>query len=115
MYTPSEKCPTREAVVQKGEGLLTIKDLADKESMYNNARMFSQIDINPGCSIGYHPHINETEFYYIIKGEGIFNDNGTEIPVHVGDVCATGYGEYHSLKNTGTELLSIIALIVLDK
>jgi len=76
--------------------------------------MFSQIDIEPGCSIGYHPHNNETEFYYIIKGEGLFNDNGTEIPVKVGDFCATGYGEYHSLKNTGTELLSIVALIVLE-
>ena len=114
MFIPSEKCPTREQVVQKGEGLLTIKDLAFKEDMYGKARMFSQIDIEPGNSIGYHPHNNETEFYYIIKGEGLFNDNGTEIPVKVGDVCATGYGEFHSLKNTGTELLSIVALIVLE-
>lgn len=59
--------------------------------------------MDPGCSIGDHPHDHETEFYYIIKGEGVFNDNGKEIVVRPGDICATGYGEVHGLENRGTE------------
>ena len=67
-----------------------------------------------GCSIGDHPHVDETEFYYIIKGQGLFNDNGTPKAVTVGDICATGYGEVHGLENTGDEDLEIMALIVLN-
>ena len=72
----------------------------------------NHVTVDPGCSIGDHPHDHETEFYYIIKGEGVFNDNGKEIVVRPGDICATGYGEVHGLENRGTEPVELIALIV---
>lgn len=95
MFTPSDKCPRRDACVQNGKGLIHMKDLTDKAGLYNHGRLFAHVTIDPGCSIGDHPHDHETEFYYIIKGEGVFNDNGTEIVVRPGDICATGYGEVH--------------------
>ena len=98
MFTPSDKCPRRDACVQNGKGLIHMKDLTDKEGLYNHGRLF--------------PHDHETEFYYIIKGEGVFNDNGKEIVVRPGDICATGYGEVHGLENRGTEPVELIALIV---
>ena len=114
MVTTSEKCNRREACVQNGKGIIRIKDLTDKEGLYGHGRMFAHVTLEPGCSIGYHPHVNETEFYYIIKGEGVFNDNGTEVTVHAGDICATGYGEGHGMENRTEENLEMIALIVLD-
>ena len=98
MFTPSDKCPRRDACVQNGKGLIHMKDLTDKEGLYNHGRLFA--------------HDHETEFYYIIKGEGVFNDNGKEIVVRPGDICATGYGEVHGLENRGTEPVELIALIV---
>jgi len=112
MFTPSDKCPRRDACVQNGKGLIHMKDLTDKEGLYNHGRLFAHVTIDPGCSIGDHPHNHETEFYYIIKGEGVFNDNGTEVVVRPGDICATGYGEVHGLENRGTEPVELIALIV---
>ena len=78
----------------------------------DHGRLFAHVTVDPGCSIGDHPHDHETEFYYIIKGEGVFNDNGKEIVVRPGDICATGYGEVHGLENRGTEPVELIALIV---
>ena len=80
--------------------------------MHSTSRQAKRCISDPGCSIGDHPHDHETEFYYIIKGEGVFNDNGKEIVVRPGDICATGYGEVHGLENRGTEPVELIALIV---
>ena len=112
MYTLSGNCPAKDVCVQNGKGLIHIKELTDKAGLYDHGRLFAPVKVNPVCSIGYHTHEHETEFYYIIKGEGVFNDNGKEIVVRPGDICATGYGEVHGLENRGTEPVELIALIV---
>lgn len=62
MFTPSDKCPRRDACVQNGKGLIHMKDLTDKEGLYNHGRLFAHVTVDPGCSIGDHPHDHETEF-----------------------------------------------------
>ena len=114
MYTRSENCPTRDICIQNGTGLVHLKDLTDKEGLYGHGRMFAHVTIQPGCSIGDHPHVHETEFYYILKGEGVFNDNGTEVTVRAGDICATGFGEVHGMENRSDAPLELIALIVME-
>ena len=114
MYTLSENCPRKDVCVQNGKGLIHIKDLTDKEGLYGHGRMFSHVTVDPGCSIGYHNHEHETEFYYIIKGEAVFNDDGKEVIVHAGDICATGYGQHHGLENRTEEPVELIALIVME-
>ena len=114
MITRSENCPRRDACVQQGKGLIHMKDLTDKEGLYGHGRLFAHVTVNPGCSIGYHPHEHETEFYYIIKGEAVFNDDGVETVVRPGDICATGYGQFHGLENRTDEPVELIALIVME-
>lgn len=114
MYTLSENCPRVDTCVQNGQGLIHIKHLTDKEGLYGHGRMFAHVTVDPGCSIGYHAHNHETEFYYIIKGEGVFNDDGKEVIVHAGDICATGYGQSHGLENKSSEPVEMIALIVME-
>ena len=114
MYTLSENCPRKDIRVWEGKGLIHVKDLTDKEGLYNHGRLFTQTTVNPGCSIGYHTHEHETEFYYIIKGEAVFNDNGKEVLLHAGDIGATGYGEGHGLENRTDEPVEMIALIITE-
>ena len=114
MYTLSENCPRKDACIREGKGLIHIKELTDKEGLYGHGRMFAHITVDPGCSIGYHDHQHETEFYYIIKGEAVFNDNGKEVLVHAGDICATGYGQSHGLENKTDGPVELIALIVME-
>lgn len=112
MYTLSGNCPTKDVCVQNGKGLIHIKELTDKAGLYDHGRLFAHVTVNPGCSIGYHTHEHETEFYYIIKGEAVFNDDGKEVILHPGDIGATGYGQGHGLENKTDEPVELIALIV---
>jgi mannose-6-phosphate isomerase-like protein (cupin superfamily) len=76
--------------------------------------MFGKMVIEPGCSIGAHTHDTETEYYYILSGEGVFDDNGKITTVYPGDNTFTGGGEYHALANKTNEALVVLAVIVLD-
>ncbi len=95
-----------------GEGQATVNIIEPPDGLNKKGRMFSHIVLDPGASISYHQHTGDTEWYYIIKGEGVFNDNGKEVQVSGGDVCETPHGESHSLKNTGDNKLEMIALVL---
>lgn len=97
----------------QGEGEITVRHLlnGDKE-LYDKGRVFCHSTLQPGCGLGYHVHTNEMEAYYIYSGHGQFNDNGVISEVTAGDVTLTQSGEGHALKNTGTEPLEFIALIL---
>ena len=114
MYTLSENCLRVDTCVQNGQGLIHIKHLTDKEGLYGHGRMFAHVTVDPGCSIGYHDHQHETEFYYIIKGEAVFQDDDKVVLLHAGDIGATGYGHLHGLINRTTEPVELIALIVME-
>jgi len=97
--------------LRDGEGITHLTHLLDG-SAEKNARMFAEIILNPGCSIGYHSHDSETEYYFILSGAGTVNDNGKEVQVNQGDSVVTGNGASHSIKNTGSVPLVFLAVIV---
>jgi mannose-6-phosphate isomerase-like protein (cupin superfamily) len=114
VHTSSEALPREKKSIQKGNGLIEVKSLATLEQMYGHARLFGHIRVDPGCSIGSHCHEHETEFYYILKGEAAFDDNGSEVVMRPGDLSATGYGQRHGLENRSLEPVELIALIVME-
>ena len=66
------------------------------------------------CSLGYHEHHGESETYYILAGQGEYNDNGAYRPVSAGDITYTSSGKGHGLSNTGNTDLVFMALIIKD-
>jgi len=97
--------------MRDGEGAVHFTYLLDG-STQKNARMFAELTLNPGSSIGYHRHDSETEYYFILSGTGIVNDDGKEVEVKQGDSVITGNGASHSIKNTGSVPLVFHAVIV---
>ncbi|MDR2618798.1 MAG: cupin domain-containing protein [Treponema sp.] len=97
--------------MRDGEGTVQLIHLLDAGGE-KNARMFAEITLKPGCSIGYHQHNSETEYFFIISGTGTVKDDGKEVQVKQGDSIITGNGAFHSIKNTGTEPLVFHAVIV---
>ena len=97
--------------MRDGEGTAHLTYLLDANSQ-KNARLFAEISLNPGCSIGYHQHNSETEYFFIISGTGIVNDNGKEVEIKQGDSIITGNGASHSIKNTGSVPLVFHAIII---
>jgi mannose-6-phosphate isomerase-like protein (cupin superfamily) len=97
--------------LRNGEGITHLTYLLDATTE-KNARMFAEIVLNPGCSIGYHRHDSETEYYFILSGTGIVNDDGKEIAVKQGDSVITGNGASHSIINNGAVPLVLHAIII---
>lgn len=95
-----------------GRGRLTMEKLIDGEQLNGKCGLFAKVTMDPQASLGYHEHHGETETYYILSGQGIYDDNGTKVPASAGDVffCEDGCG--HAIENTGSEPLVFIALII---
>lgn len=98
--------------VAGGAGYILKEMLLDEAQLGAHCKMFSEVTLKPGCELGYHEHHGETETYYLLKGEGVYNDNGEHYRVAAGDVtfCADGNG--HGLVNDKEEDIVFVALIL---
>lgn len=90
--------------------LRNIREGADE--LYGKGRIFSHLYLEKDCEVGWHIHQGDGEVYYILKGEGEYNDNGTIVTVRPGDVTFVDAGEGHSLINKNDETLEAIALVL---
>lgn len=95
-----------------GEGRTAIRRLAPAEVLPGNCRLAAEIRLDPGCSIGSHEHMGETEIFYFTSGTGRADDNGETVDVGPGDVLVTGNAS-HAVTNTGSEPLIFTAVIIL--
>lgn len=111
----SERTATVREAMRGGPGSVAMTDIADKNEMYGAARLFSTVLLKPGCGIGYHVHTGESEIFCVVRGTAVYNDNGIEREITVGDVAVCRDGEGHSVENRGTEDVELIALIPLNK
>ena len=82
------------------------------EEMYNKGRVFSHVVLEKNCEVGWHIHNGDGETYYIIRGEGQYNDNGEMITLYTGDVAFVDAGQGHSIINLKDEPLELIALVL---
>ena len=95
-----------------GNGTVEITNFATPEELNSKGRLFANITLNPGCGIGFHMHEGESELFYVIKGQALYNDNGTEYPVSAGDVMICPSGTGHAVSNNGEEVVELCAVIV---
>ena len=96
-----------------GAGEVVVTNLMDAQQMAHT-RLFSTLTLETGCSIGEHDHVNETEYYWILAGEGIVTEKDGDHRVRVGDLVVTGGGARHAIRNEREETLILLALIILD-
>ncbi len=95
-----------------GNGTVELTSFATPAELYDKGRLFANITLKPGCSIGYHVHEKDSELFYIMKGEALYNDNGAECTVNAGDVTICPAGAGHAIANNGGETVEICAVIV---
>ena len=95
-----------------GKGNVELLHILGEDGLNQRGRLFAEITLEPGCSIGYHEHHGESEIFYILQGQGIVSDNGTPVSVKAGDCAICQDGQGHSIENTGNEMLRFMALII---
>lgn len=99
-----------------GKGHVLIEPLLGEKELAGQCGLYAKVILEPGCSLGYHFHHSESETYYILAGQGTYNDNGKNIPVKAGDVTFCPDGEGHSLENSEKAgNLIFMALIIKNK
>lgn len=95
-----------------GKGTAHVYHIQSSEELGKAGRLYARVVLDPGCSVGWHQHVGETEPYYILKGEGTFIDNDeSKTIVTPGQICTIENGHYHSIENNGSEPLEFMALI----
>ncbi|MBQ7896791.1 MAG: cupin domain-containing protein [Clostridia bacterium] len=114
MYKKAEELKTQIKLNSLGKEKMLKTNLADFDEWNKKVRLFSLIQVKPGEEVEYHMHVGESEAFYILSGQGIYNDNGNKVDVTPGMVTLTPSGQGHSIKNTGDEMLVFIALIIVE-
>lgn len=108
----TEKTVRRVENMAGGKGHVIIEELLNAEQLAGKCGLYARVIIEPNCTLGYHEHHGETETYYILSGEGNYDDNGVTVPVKAGDVTFCKDGNGHALENTGDTDLVFMALII---
>lgn len=114
MYKKIDQLKTETKLNNEGKEKMFKTNLADFDGWDPKVRLYSLVQVKPGEEVDFHTHIGESETFFILSGQGIYNDNGNIVDVTPGMVTFTPSGQGHSIKNTGNDLLSFIALIVVE-
>lgn len=97
-----------------GEGTVNLLGAVPPEFLPQKCRLFSVVTLDKGCSIGRHTHEGETEFFYVLQGQGVLDDNGTITALNQGDCSICRSGEYHGIANEKDTPLKFVAAIIRD-
>ncbi len=98
-----------------GAGCMEVQHMLTGDEFSGAGRLCGRNTLKPGCSVGIHTHTGDYEVYYILEGEGMYHDNGKDIPVKAGDITYAWDGETHGMENTGQKDLVFLALILFTK
>ena len=114
MYKEIKEFKTETKLNKDGTEKMFKTNLADFDAWDPRVRLFSLIQVKPGEEVDYHMHVGESETFFFMSGQGIYNDNGTKVEITPGMVTLTPSGQGHSVQNTGDEMLVFIAMIVVE-
>lgn len=97
---------------QGGNGVAEIVHLFKPEEVNQRLKLCAVITLKPGCSIGYHRHVDEDEIFYVMQGTAMILDNGKKERIEAGDGHMLKGGQSHSIENIGDTPLKVFALII---
>ena len=95
-----------------GVGAIHIEKILDEE-LADKCGLYAKVTIPAGSVLGYHEHHGNGESYFVLSGEGVYDDNGEKRIVRAGESTWTPNGSGHGFDNSqGKEDLVFMALIV---
>ena len=101
--------------VQGGEGSPKFRHLFTPEELGNRGELLAVITLEPGESVGVHPHETNGEAYVILEGAATVTEDGQARELHVGDAEFCADGHTHSIRNHTAAPTRFLAVIVPNK
>ncbi len=110
-----EQTKTSKTDMFGGSGAVQFRHLLNgTDEMNGKGRLCAIATIQPGDSIGPHVHEAESELFYILSGQGEYNDGGEIVSCGPGDVLHDFVGGLHAIRNTGDVPLEFLAVILYE-
>ena len=98
--------------IRGGEGVIHTYHLLEPEELRGHGTLCSVMLIEPGSSLGKHPHGPDGEIYILLEGELTVDDNGAVSTMKAGDTMFTTDNEYHSVRNDSDTTAKLIAIVI---
>ena len=114
IHRKSEMINEQKPNLRGGEGSPNFCHILPKEAMGNWATLASVVTLQPGESVGEHPHVDNGELYLVLSGKVVVVEDGVEQELFPGDTEFCAHGHVHSIRNHTDEPASFLALIVTD-
>ncbi len=103
---------SEEAHAQGGAGVIHFQHLFSSEELGGRMKMCSIVTLQPGDSVGEHPHKDNGEVYFILTGGAMIAEDGVETELFAGDAEFCADGHTHAIRNHTDSPMSFLALIV---
>lgn len=97
-----------------GLGKGEYRSVIPPELLKDEVKFFNIISLEPGASIGVHPHEGNYEVYIVLEGQALIHDDGENILCEAGDANFCADGKSHGISNPGKEPLVFLACIVYE-
>ena len=94
-----------------GKGVLDFTHIFEGEEL-DKTRMFAVITVQPGDSIGTHPHEGEGEAYLILDGAATVSEDGVDYILDAGDAEYCSGGHTHALLNHTDRPVTLLAIVI---
>ena len=98
-----------------GVGDLAFRHLFSGEELGGRADLFAIVTLEPGQSVGEHPHTTNGEAYVILTGSATVIEDGVSRILNPGDAEFCADSHTHSIENHTDEPASFLALIMKDR
>lgn len=103
---------TARANMRGGNGTIHGVTIFEPEEV-TKTRIFSVLTLQPGDSVGIHPHEVEGEAYLILEGEAVVTEDGVDYLLHAGDAEYCTDGHTHGVANQSDKPVSLLAIVIL--
>ena len=94
-----------------GKGVLDFTHIFEGDEL-DKTRMFAVITVQPGDSIGTHPHEGEGEAYLILDGAATVSEDGVDYILDAGDAEYCSGGHTHALLNHTDRPVTLLAIVI---
>lgn len=98
-----------------GVGDLDFCHLFTGAELGGRADLFAIVTLEPGQSVGEHPHTANGEAYVVLSGAVTVTEDGESRVLNPGDAEFCADGHTHSIRNHTDEPATFLALIMADR
>jgi len=95
-----------------GTGKIAIRQVLEKGDSQVGIRFMHDDTLEPGTTIGEHPHDGGEEIYFVVEGHGTMMLDGKPHPIGPGDISLVERGHSHGIVNSGDSPMRLLVIEV---